>query len=228
MARKCVVSFSGGQDSTTVAAWAKKEFDEVVLVGFDYNQKHKIELTQAKLIAQKFSLPFHIINISFFSQIVESALLQNNQKNINDPHLTNSNLPASFVPNRNALFITIVHSFAQKIGAQHIALGVSEQDYSGYPDCRENFIDAIENSLNLGSETNIQIHTPLMHLDKAKEFALAKDLGVLQIVLEDTHTCYEGNRSNYQEWGYGCGVCNACILRKKAYEKYLKTYAHQH
>ncbi|PAF43206.1 7-cyano-7-deazaguanine synthase QueC [Helicobacter sp. 11S02596-1] len=221
MAEKCVVSFSGGQDSTTVAAWAKKNFDAVSLIGFDYNQKHKIELTQAKTIAQKLGLDLHIIPIEFFSQIVESALLQNSQKDINAPHCANPDLPASFVPNRNALFITIAHSFAQKIGARHLALGVSEQDYSGYPDCRAGFIASIEASLNLGSSANIKIHTPLMRTNKAQEFALARDLGVLEIVLEDTHTCYEGVREIRHPWGYGCGECNACVLRKKGYEKYI-------
>lgn len=219
---KCVVSFSGGQDSTTVATWARENFDEVMLIGFDYGQKHKVELIQANLIANKLSLPLRIVDINFFNQISESALFQiNSSQNINSIHLNNANLPASFVPNRNAIFITIAHSFAQKIHAQNLALGVSQQDYSGYPDCREDFIQSIETSLNLGSQANIKIHTPLMHINKAEEFALAKKLGILKLIIEDTHTCYNGLREKRFEWGYGCGECNACKLRKNGYEKYL-------
>lgn len=220
--QKCVVSFSGGQDSTTVAVWGKKEFEKVVLLGFDYNQKHKIELEQAKLIAKKLDLPLHIIKIDFLQNIVESALLSNSTQEVNDAHCENKNLPASFVPNRNALFITIAHSFAQKIQAQNIALGVSQQDYSGYPDCRDYFIKNIELTLNLGSESDIKIHTPLMNKTKAEEFLLAKELGVLELILEDTHTCYNGDRNIRHSWGYGCGECNACILRKNAYEEFLR------
>lgn len=221
MQKVCVVSFSGGQDSTTVALWAKKEFDKVVLLGFDYNQKHKIELEQAKLIAKKLDLPLHIIKIDFLQDIVQSALLSCSTQEVNDAHHNNKNLPASFVPNRNALFITIIHSFAQKIQAQNIALGVSEQDYSGYPDCRDYFIKNIELTLNLGSDSDIKIHTPLMKKTKAEEFKLAKELGALDLILEDTHTCYNGDRNIRHSWGYGCGECNACILRKNAYEEFL-------
>lgn len=219
--QKCVVSFSGGQDSTTVALWAKKEFEKVVLLGFDYNQKHKIELEQAQLIAKKLELPLHVIKIDFLQDIVQSALLSCSTQEVNDAHHTNKNLPASFVPNRNALFITITHSFAQKIQAHHIALGVSQQDYSGYPDCRDYFIKNIELALNLGSESDIKIHTPLMNKTKAEEFLLAKELEALDIILEDTHTCYNGVRDIRHSWGYGCGECNACILRKNAYEEFL-------
>lgn len=219
--QKCVVSFSGGQDSTTVALWAKKEFEKVVLLGFDYNQKHKIELEQAQLIAKKLELPLHIIKIDFLQDIVQSALLSCSTQEVNDAHHTNKNLPASFVPNRNALFITITHSFAQKIQAHHIALGVSQQDYSGYPDCRDYFIKNIELTLNLGAESDIKIHTPLMNKTKAEEFLLAKELEALDIILEDTHTCYNGIRNIRHSWGYGCGECNACILRKNAYEEFL-------
>lgn len=218
---KCLVIFSGGQDSTTVAAWAKKKFDSVYLLGFFYNQKHKIELEQAKIIASKFNLPFQIITLDFFDSICDSALFANSNHPLNDAHYTHQNLPASFVPNRNAMFITIAHSLAQKIQANHIAIGVSEQDYSGYPDCRLDFIASIESTLNLSSETQIKIHTPLIHIDKAQEFKMAQELGVLDVILKDTHTCYEGIRDVLYPWGYGCGKCNACILRKNAYEKFL-------
>lgn len=221
---QCLVIFSGGQDSTTVAGWAKKNFDSVFLLGFDYGQKHKVELKQAKIIAEKLNLSFKILCIDFLNQISESALFANNFQNVNQPHKTNSNLPASFVPNRNALFITLAHSFTQKIGANHLAIGVSEQDYSGYPDCRKEFIESIEKTLNLGAQTQIKIHTPLIAMTKAEEFKLAKDLGILEVVLEDSHTCYEGIRDQKHSWGYGCNECNACILRRNAYEKFLSQY----
>ncbi|WP_104697166.1 MULTISPECIES: 7-cyano-7-deazaguanine synthase QueC [unclassified Helicobacter] len=218
---RCLVIFSGGQDSTTVAGWAKKKFDDVFLLGFNYGQKHKVELEQAEIIAKKLDLPLKLICIDFLNQISESALFANNSQDVNQPHIANKKLPASFVPNRNALFITLAHSFAQKINANHLAIGVSEQDYSGYPDCRKEFIESIENTLNLGAQTQIKIHTPLIAMTKAEEFKLAKELGILEVVLEDSHTCYEGVRTQRHPWGYGCSKCNACILRKNAYEIFL-------
>ena len=220
---KCVVSFSAGQDSTTVAAWAKENFDEVVLLSFDYNQKHTVELEQSVLVAKKLGLEHHIIKANFFGDLVESALTSNSTQNVNDKHNSNSDLPASFVPNRNAFFIVLAHSFAQKIGAQNLALGVSQEDYSGYPDCRIEFIDKIKDALNNGSSTNIEIHTPVMMMGKAEEFQLAEDLGVLDLVIEDSHTCYNGDRNNFHEWGYGCGECNACKLRADGFRRYKET-----
>lgn len=225
MDSKCVISFSGGQDSTTLAGWAKREFKEVILVSFNYNQKHSVELEQAKIIAQKLSLPLHIIDVSFFSNLINSALIQsNNSSSVNTPHPYNSSLPASFVPNRNAFFITLIHSLAQTLRVENIALGVSEADYSGYPDCREKFIKSIQETLNLGSESNIQIHTPFIHMTKVEEFKLAQDLGILDIVILDSHTCYNGNRDILHNYGYGCDKCPACILRKNAYEEFIKIY----
>lgn len=218
---KCLVIFSGGQDSTTLAVWAKKAFDSVALLAFDYGQRHYVELQQARIIAKKLDLPLEIIRLDFLEQITQSALFLNNQDCINATHFTNKDLPASFVPNRNAIFITLAHSFAQKISATHIGIGVSEQDYSGYPDCRKVFIDCIEKTLNLSSSTHIKLHTPFIAMSKAQEFHLAKELGILDIILEDTHTCYEGIRDKRHSWGYGCGKCNACVLRKNAYKKFL-------
>lgn len=217
---KCVVSFSAGQDSTTVAAWAKKHFDEVVLLSFDYNQKHTVELKQAEIVAKKMGLEHHIIRANFFGDLVESALTSNSTQNVNDSHKSNSDLPASFVPNRNAFFIVLSHSFAQKIGAQNLALGVSQEDYSGYPDCRREFIDKIKDALNNGSSTNIEIHTPVMFMGKDDEFQLAEDLGVLDLVINDSHTCYNGNHEDFHDWGYGCGECNACKLRSEGFRRY--------
>ena len=217
---KCVVSFSAGQDSTTVAAWAKENFDEVILLSFDYNQKHSVELKQAEIVAKKMGLEHHIIRANFFGDLVESALTSKSNQNVDDKHLSNSNLPASFVPNRNAFFIVLAHAFAQKVGAQNLALGVSQEDYSGYPDCRREFIDKIRDALNNGSDANIEIHTPVMFMGKDDEFQLAEDLGVLDLVIEDSHTCYNGNHEDFHEWGYGCGECNACKLRADGFRRY--------
>ncbi|CBG39588.1 7-cyano-7-deazaguanine synthase QueC [Helicobacter mustelae] len=223
--QKCLVVFSGGQDSTTVAAWAKKEFSSVELLAFDYQQKHRIELQQARKIAEKLELKLNMIVLDFLAQIADSALFAKSIENLSTKHKTHQDLLASFVPNRNGLFLTIAHAFAQKIHANHIAIGVSEQDYSGYPDCREEFITAMESALNKGAQTQIKIHTPLSHMSKAEEFLLAQNLGVLEMILEDSHTCYEGVRESRHAWGYGCGICAACILRKNAYEKFLAIIA---
>ncbi len=124
------------------------------------------------------------------------------------------------MPNRNAIFITLLHSYAQKLGANNIALGVSQADFSGYPDCKEDFIKSIEHALNLGSNTAIKIVTPLMFLSKAQEFQMAKDLGALDLIIKETHTCYQGERKILHAYGYGCGECPACQLRKKGFEEF--------
>jgi 7-cyano-7-deazaguanine synthase len=129
-------------------------------------------------------------------------------------------LPASFVPNRNAIFFTLAHAFAQKQGIEHIIIGVNQTDYSGYPDCREPFVKALELALNLGSEATIIFHYPLMHLTKAQTFELSKVEGVLDLVIDESHTCYNGVHTHKHAWGYGCGECPACVLRKQGFEEY--------
>ena len=217
---KALVIFSGGQDSTTCLGYAKKKYDKVVAISFKYGQKHSIELEQARKIAKKLNIELHEIDISFFGQLVDSALTHNG--NVNQNHNTNKNLPASWVPNRNALFITISHAFAQKIGADVLVTGVCDSDYSGYPDCRHEFIESIQKTLSLASETNIKIDTPLMKLSKAETFKLAEDCGILDIVVNDSHTCYNGDREHKHEWGYGCGECPSCKLREKGYNEFKK------
>ncbi|MBO7043599.1 7-cyano-7-deazaguanine synthase QueC [bacterium] len=215
---KALVIFSGGQDSTTCLGYAKKKYDEVVAISFKYGQKHSVELEQARKIAKKLNIELHEIDISFFGQLVDSALTHNG--NVNQNHNTNKNLPASWVPNRNALFITISHAFAQKIGADVLVTGVCDSDYSGYPDCRREFIESIQKTLSLASETNIKIDTPLMKLSKAETFKLAEDCDILDIVVNDSHTCYNGDREHKHEWGYGCGDCPSCRLREKGYNEF--------
>lgn len=220
--KKALVIFSGGQDSTTCLFWALKEFDQVECITFDYGQKHKIEVEQSKKIAKFCNVEQTIVDISFLDTLVESALTSN--RDVNEKNKIG--LPASFVPNRNQLFITLAHSFAQKIGARNLVTGVCQTDYSGYPDCRQVFIQSIWETTNLGSgldsSNDISIHTPLMHLTKAETFKLADDLDYLEEVIEHSHTCYNGDRKTKNEWGYGCGKCGACIERAKGYEAFLK------
>lgn len=213
---KAVVIFSGGQDSTTCLYWALKNFDEVLAINFFYGQNHAIELGCAKLIAKRANVPLLPIDISFLINVAESAMLTGG----NTSEVGPKGLPTSYVPNRNALFITLSHAYAQKVGADALVTGVCQTDYSGYPDCRQEFIDQIKEALNLGSDSTIEILTPLMWLTKAETFGMAESLGCLREVIEDTHTCYKGDHQTKNEWGYGCGECPACELRKKGYSEF--------
>ena len=220
---KAVVIFSGGQDSTICLHWALQRHETVHAITFTYGQRHNIELGCAVEICNKINIHHEIIDIPFMRQLSQSALLHDgdiSEKNEKD-------LPASFVPNRNQLFITLAHAYAQKVKAQFLVTGVCQTDYSGYPDCREQFIDAIEHATNLGSDERIKIETPLMHLSKAQTFKMAEELGVLTEVITDSHTCYEGDRTNLHDWGYGCGKCPACELRRKGFEEYIKDLANK-
>ena len=213
-----LVIFSGGQDSTTCLGWARNRYQRVETVSMAYGQRHQVELAQAALIAQRLGTTHHVIQAEFFGGLVHSALTH--PGDISAGHQDHPNLPASFVPNRNAFFITLAHALAQTLGAQTLVMGVNQTDYSGYPDCREPFIQAIMQALNLGAEVNIGMETPLLHLTKAQTFALARQEGVLDEVLELSHTCYNGEpRQN--PWGRGCGQCPACVLRQKGYEEFV-------
>jgi len=217
---KALVIFSGGQDSTTCLGYAMDTYDEVEAINFNYGQKHAVEIEQARQICKHFNVKLTEIDISFLGSIVESALTDHGD--VTKTHPKNSNLPASFVPNRNALFITLSHAFAQKIDAKVLIGGMCQTDYSGYPDCRREFIDLIEVALNNGSDANVSIETPLMFLTKAQTFKLANYHGVLEQVVELSHTCYNGNRTLKHDWGYGCGTCPACELRAKGWSEYIK------
>lgn len=215
--KKAVVIFSGGQDSTTCLYWALKQFDVVHTITFRYGQKHEIEVAVAKKIANLAGVSNLIVDMNFLNLLSDSAMVHNGDVNM----LNDKGLPASFVPNRNQLFVTLAHAYAQKLGAEHLVTGVCETDFSGYPDCRKTFIDALQVVTNLGSQADVHIHTPLMFLNKAQTFKLAEDLGCLGVVLSYSHTCYNGF-TIYNEWGKGCGQCPACILRAKGYEKFIK------
>lgn len=216
-----LVVFSGGQDSTTCLAWAKNRYDYVETITFDYHQRHSIEIEQAKKIAKILNVPNYVVVIDIFAQLGDSALLDVNKgQDINASHHVKPNLPASFVPNRNAMFFTIAHAYAQKQGLEHIITGINQTDYSGYPDCREAFVKSLEHSLNIGSESNIEFKYPLIGLTKSETFKLAEDEGILDLIINESHTCYNGNRSLKHEWGYGCGECPACVLREKGWNNF--------
>lgn len=212
---KAVVIFSGGQDSTTCLGWAKNRYEEVVALSFFYGQKHAVELLQGEIIAEKLDVERHVIQADFFGSLVDSALTHNGDVNV--PHGRLAHLPASYVPNRNAFFLCLAHAFAQKIGAGVLVAGMCQTDFSGYPDCRRTPLDVINAGYNLGSDSDIRLETPLMYLTKAETFALAEAEGVLPLVIEESHTCYNGVRSTRHAWGYGCGECPACQVRAKGW-----------
>lgn len=215
-----IVVLSGGQDSMTCLRLALARHEKVYAVSFLYGQKHRTELRQAALVADRHGVPHSIIDLSFFGAMVTSELTHDGG-DMNAAHANKPKLPASFVPNRNALFLTLAHACAQEQGARLIYTGVCQTDYSGYPDCRQEFISALEASLNIGYETDIKIITPMMNIDKAATFQMAADLECLEEIIEDSHTCYNGDRTARHEWGYGCGECPACEIRSKGYTEFV-------
>ena len=217
-----LVVLSGGQDSVTCLGVAMAKHPAVEAIGFNYGQRHCIEIKQARKICENHNIKFTVIDIAFLGGLVRSALTGEGE--FSESHPDYENLPSSFVPARNAIFLTLTHALAQTIRATHVYTGTCETDFSGYPDCRDAFIKNLRDTLNQGYETNIEIVTPLMFKDKAATFALAEEYGVLYDVLEYSHTCYEGDRKIRHEWGYGCGKCPACQLRAKGWEKFGKEY----
>ena len=222
---KSLVLVSGGQDSTTCLFWAIKNFKKVDAITFYYAQKHSKEIEVAESLCKKLKVNHKKIDISFLKDLVISNLF-NNKNNINKSHILNKNVPSSFVPYRNMIFLTLAAAWASTIATKHIVIGVCETDYSGYADCRDVFIKSLQVSLNLATdfkEKSVIIHTPLMWLSKAEEFKLAEDLGCLDFVINESLTCYNGiERMN--NYGKGCGKCPACKLRKKGYQEYLRLY----
>ncbi len=216
--KTAVVVLSGGQDSVTCLGVAMSAGYHVHCISFEYGQKHMVELECARKICDKFGVSLRIVDLTFLSKLVTSALTSDGD--VNQQHEYKTDLPASFVPNRNALFLTVAHAYAQEVGADVIYTGVCQTDYSGYPDCRDEFIHALQYTLNRGYQTDIVIMTPLMFKTKAETFALAETCGMLGVVIEDTHTCYNGVRDTLHAWGYGCGECGACKLRAKGWEEF--------
>lgn len=221
-----IVVLSGGQDSMTVLAKARSECARVDAITFDYGQRHDIEMDCAAMICARWNVKFDIYRLGFLSKLVKSALLDSHS-DVSAKHPRLSHLPASFVPSRNAMFLTIAHAIAQERGADRVYAGMCQTDYSGYPDCRDRFIDALQKALNIGYESDIAFHTPLMYLNKAETFEMAEKLDCLPEILELSHTCYNGKRDaeHRHDWGYGCGECPACQLRAKGWAAYREARA---
>ncbi|WP_419897934.1 7-cyano-7-deazaguanine synthase QueC [Roseomonas sp. USHLN139] len=225
MTESALVLFSGGQDSATCLAWALSRFDHVETLGFDYGQRHRIELEcrqtfrdtlptdwQAKLG------PDHTLALDALKEISDTALTRETEIAMRE-----DGLPNTFVPGRNIVFLTFAAALAYRRGLRHVVGGMCETDYSGYPDCRDDTIKALQVTLNLGMAQRFVLHTPLMWLDKAQTWELAEQLGGRKLVcdiVEKTHTCYKGERGALHPWGHGCGACPACELRARGWAEY--------
>ncbi len=228
MTGSALVLFSGGQDSATCLAWALSRWPCVETLGFDYRQRHRVELDcrGPVLDAIRDAFPHwadrlgedRVIDLGLIAEIGGSALT-------GDAEITMqaNGLPNTFVPGRNLLFLTVAGAIAYRCGIKHLVGGMCETDYSGYPDCRDDTLKALQATLNLGMESRLVIETPLMWLDKARTWELAHELGgdvLVDIIRRETHSCYEGDREHRHEWGAGCGKCPACELRRRGYEAY--------
>ncbi len=208
-----LVVFSGGQDSTTCLFWAKKNFKKVYALSFLYGQKHRKEVELARDIAEEAKVEFEIMDVSFIAHLGKNSLTDPSIQM--DQVKPDGSFPNTFVPGRNLFFLSIAAVYAREKGINHIVTGVSQTDFSGYPDCRDAFIKSLNVTLNLAMDEQFVIHTPLMWIDKAETWALADELGVLELVRNKTLTCYNGVT------GDGCGHCPACRLRSEGLEKYL-------
>lgn len=230
MHTKALVLFSGGQDSTTCLAWALERYEHVETIGFDYGQRHRIELECRLNILQEIRNRFpnwaqrlgedHVLDLKLLGQISDTAMTA--EKTI---EFEENGLPNTFVPGRNLLFLTFAATIAYRRDLTVLVGGMCETDYSGYPDCRDNTLKATQVALSLGMDAPVIIETPLMWLNKAQTWRLAEDLGnrdFVNLIQEESHTCYLGTRQQKHEWGYGCGTCPACELRKTGYEQYIQ------
>jgi 7-cyano-7-deazaguanine synthase len=220
-----LVLFSGGQDSTACLAWALDRYGRVETVGFDYGQRHVIEMEARQTVRSAIAAGFphwagrlgedHVLDIRGFGAVAESALTADRAI-----EMTERGLPSTFVPGRNLVFLTYAAALADRRGLKALVGGMCETDFSGYPDCRRDTLDALQAALNLGMDRDFRIETPLMTLTKAQTWALARRLGgeaLVGITIEDSHTCYRGERGERHPWGYGCGTCPACELRAAGY-----------
>lgn len=212
---KALIVFSGGQDSTTCLFWAKKHFKKVYALCFRYGQKHVMEVDMARNIAEKAGVPFEVKDVSFISELSSGCSLTDTNIKMDEERVGVAP-PNTFVPGRNLFFLSIAAVYAREHGIMNIVTGVSQTDFSGYPDCRDSFIRSLNVTLNLAMEEQFVIHTPLMWIDKAETWKMADELGVFDIVRNETLTCYNGIK------GDGCGECPACKLRRRGLETYLK------
>lgn len=228
MTKKALVLFSGGQDSATCLAWALSRYDHVETVGFDYGQRHAIELECRIPIRDEIKSRFqdwsaklgddHVIDLSVLGEISDTSLTR-------DAEITfeKNGLPNTFVPGRNIIFLTFAAALAYRRNLEVIVGGMCETDFSGYPDCRDDAIKALQVALNIGMDKRYNLETPLMWLNKAQTWELAERLGgkaLVELIRTMTHTCYIGDHQTFHDWGYGCGECPACELRKIGYETY--------
>ena len=214
---KVLVVFSGGHDSTTCLFWAKQHFKQVYALTFIYGQKHVVEVNYAERIAKKAGVTWDKMDVSFIGKLGQNSLT--NPNIIMDQEKPADSFPNTFVPGRNLFFISIAAVYARERGISHLVTGVSQTDFSGYPDCRDAFIKSLNVSLNLAMDEQFVIHTPLMWINKCETWAMADQLGVLDLVRQETVTCYNGIP------GDGCGHCPSCLLRREGLETYLKMKA---
>ena len=225
---KALILFSGGQDSATCLAWALERYDYVETVGFDYSQRHSIEMQSRDQARAQIAAAFpkwgeklgldHVVDLSALGQISETSLTRDTEIIMNE-----SGLPNTFVPGRNLIFLNFAAAVGYRRGITALIAGMCEADFSGYPDCRKETLDATMTSISLGMDRSFTLETPLMHISKAGAWSLANDLGgqaLVEIILEDTHSCYRGERGERHDWGYGCNDCPACDLRAKGWEQF--------
>jgi 7-cyano-7-deazaguanine synthase len=225
---RSLVLFSGGQDSTTCLAWALERYERVETIGFDYGQRHRVELDCRPRILEKMKEAFprwasrlgedHVLELDVLNALGATAMTHDIEI-----RMEASGLPNTFVPGRNILFFTLAGALAYRRGIRSLVGGMCETDFSGYPDCRDDTIKAVQVALGLGMDTRFTLETPLMWLTKAETWRMAKQLGgdaLVDLIVEETHTCYLGERSKKHAWGYGCGECPACKLRKEGFSSY--------
>ncbi|HWE22084.1 MAG TPA: 7-cyano-7-deazaguanine synthase QueC [Hyphomicrobiaceae bacterium] len=224
-----LVLFSGGQDSTVCLAWALERYGRVETVGFNYGQRHSVELAQRVVVREALAACYptwaarlgedHILELATLGQISDTALTRDARF-----EMTAAGLPNTFVPGRNLLFFTYAAALGYRRGIRTLVGGMCETDFSGYPDCRNETLQSLAKSISLGMDAPFTIETPLMWIDKAGTWALAADLGgapFVDLIVEHTHTCYTSDRTTRHAWGYGCGQCPACLLRAKGWEKWI-------
>lgn len=225
-----LVLFSGGQDSATCLAWALSRFSRVETIGFDYRQRHRVELEVRQEFLKELRAIFpdwsarlredRVLDAGALASIGQTAMIEDVAIEMGA-----NGLPNTFVPGRNILFLTLASAVAYRRGLRHIVTGVCETDYSGYPDCRDDTIKATQVALNLGMEARFALHTPLMWIDKAGTWAMAMEHGgrdLVNLINHGTHSCYVGNHATRHDWGFGCGECPACELRANGWRRWLK------
>ncbi len=229
MHTSALVLFSGGQDSTTCLALALSKYERVETIAFDYRQRHSVELQARLRVLEQIKQQFphwahklgedHLLDLGVLGQVSETSLTRDVAFK-----MESSGLPNTFVPGRNLLFLTLAAALAYRRDLQVMVTGVCETDFSGYPDCRDDTMKAMQLALSLGMDKRFLIETPLMWIDKADTWALAASLGgqpLVDLIIEHTHTCYLGDREHRHVWGYGCGTCPACDLRAKGYDRWV-------